>query len=42
MDTKSIIKDSRTFIPIRFVAEALGLNVEYNDADKVVTLVDIK
>ncbi|MDY2987626.1 MAG: stalk domain-containing protein [Peptoniphilus sp.] len=42
MDTKSIIKDSRTFIPIRFVAEALGLNVEYNDTDKIVTLVDLK
>lgn len=42
IDTKSIIKDSRTFIPIRFVAEALGLNVEYNDTDKIVTLVDLK
>lgn len=42
MDTKSIIKDSRTFIPIRFVAEALGLYVEYNDTDKIVTLVDLK
>lgn len=42
MDTQSIIKDSRTFIPIRFVAEALGLNVEYNDSTRTVTLIDIK
>lgn len=42
MDTKSIIKDSRTFIPIRFVAEALGLTVEFDDSSRVVTIVDNK
>lgn len=29
MDTSAIIKDDRTYIPVRFVAEALGLNVEW-------------
>lgn len=29
MDTKAIIKDARTFIPVRFIAEALGLTVEF-------------
>ena len=29
MDTIAIIKDDRTFIPVRFVAEALGLEVEW-------------
>ena len=28
-DTTAIIKDDRTFIPVRFVAEALGLEVEW-------------
>lgn len=29
MDTSAIIKDDRTYIPVRFVAEALGLTVEW-------------
>ena len=29
MDTTAIIKDDRTFIPVRFVAEAQGLEVEW-------------
>ena len=29
MDTTAIIKDDRTFIPVRFVAEALGWEVEW-------------
>ena len=29
MDTTAIIKDDRTFIPVRFAAEALGLEVEW-------------
>ncbi len=29
MDTKAIISESRTYIPIRFAAEALGLTVTY-------------
>ena len=33
MDTAPFIKDNRTFVPIRFVAEELGYNVEW-DNDK--------
>ena len=29
MDTTAIIKDERTYIPVRFVAEVLGLTVEW-------------
>lgn len=29
MDTAALIKDDRTYIPVRFVAEALGLTVEW-------------
>ncbi|MBQ3461856.1 MAG: copper amine oxidase N-terminal domain-containing protein, partial [Clostridia bacterium] len=31
MDTTAIIKDERTYIPIRFVAEAMGLTVEWSN-----------
>ncbi len=34
----AIIKNSRTFIPLRFVAEALGFNVKWNGKDKTVTI----
>lgn len=40
MDTEAFIKDGRTFIPIRFVAEAMGLNVEWDDAKREVTIYD--
>ena len=32
MDTKAIVKDNRTYVPIRFVAESLGGFVDYSDA----------
>ncbi len=31
MDTTAILKDDRTFIPVRFVAEALGLTVDWKE-----------
>lgn len=31
MDTKAVLKDGRTFVPVRFVAEALGAWVGYSD-----------
>lgn len=31
MDTAAVIKDNRTYVPIRFVAEALGAYVDYSD-----------
>ncbi|CAK7050898.1 copper amine oxidase N-terminal domain-containing protein [Tissierella sp.] len=30
MDTKAILKDSRTYVPLRFVVEALGYEVKYD------------
>jgi len=29
MDTVTLLKESRTFVPVRFVSEALGANVKY-------------
>ena len=31
MDTAAIIRDDRTYIPVRFVAEAMGLTVVYQE-----------
>ena len=30
-DTKAVIKNNRTYVPVRFVAEAMGERVEYRD-----------
>ena len=38
MDVVPFLKDSRTFVPIRFVSEALGYNVDWNDKTKEVTI----
>ena len=38
MDVVPFLKDSRTFVPVRFVSEALGYNVEWNDKTKEVTI----
>ena len=38
MDTKALIKEDRTFIPIRYVAEALGAKVGWNDSTKTVII----
>lgn len=38
MDTKAEIKDGRTYVPLRFVAEALGQKVDYNQGTKSVIL----
>ena len=37
MDATPIIKDNRTFVPFRALAEAFGAKVDYNEADKTVT-----
>ncbi len=39
MDTQAVLKDSRTFVPIRYVAEALGAWVGWSDAYKTVEIV---
>ena len=38
MDTTAIIKDSRTFVPVKYIAEALGLTVGWDGAAKTVIL----
>lgn len=38
VDAKPYIEDSRTLVPIRFIAEALGYNVEWEDSTRVVTV----
>ncbi len=38
MDTAPFIKDNRTFVPIRFVAENLGANVFWNGEKREVTI----
>ena len=38
MDTKPFLKDSRTFVPVRFVAEGMGLNVDWNNDTQEVTI----
>lgn len=36
MDTTAVLKDGRTYVPIRYVAEALGAYVDYADAFRTV------
>lgn len=36
MDTAAVLRDSRTYVPIRFVAEALGAYVDYSDEYRTV------
>ncbi len=39
MDTQAVLKDSRTFVPIRYVAESLGAWVGWSNAYKTVEIV---
>lgn len=36
MDTEAVLKDGRTYVPVRFVAEALGAFVDYSDTCRTV------
>jgi len=38
MDTAALLKDDRTFIPVRYVAESLGFVVEWDEASNSVDL----
>lgn len=38
MDTSAIIKDGRTFVPAKYIAEALGADVKWDGATKTVYL----
>lgn len=39
-DSKAIIQNDRTFVPLRFVSEALGAKVEWIDSTKTVVITD--
>ena len=39
LDSPAFIENSRTYLPIRFVAENLGAEVKWNDAEKTVTII---
>ena len=39
-DVKPVIQDGRTLVPFRAIAEALGVQVEWDDASKTVTATD--
>ena len=38
MDVAPFIENNRTFVPIRFVAESLGYQVEWNDTTRQVII----
>lgn len=38
MDVAPFLKDRRTYVPLRFVAEGLGYNVDWDDKTKEVTI----
>lgn len=40
MDVASFLKDGRTMLPLRYIAEALGFKVEWDRATRTVTLSD--
>lgn len=40
MDVSSFLKDGRTMLPLRYIAEALGFEVEWDRATRTITLTD--
>ena len=42
MDTAPFLKDSRTFVPIRFIAEGMGLKVDWDNDTQEVTVYNRK
>lgn len=38
MDTKAILKDSRTYVPVRFISEAMGTEVDWDPANYTVII----
>ena len=38
LDCAPVIANNRTFVPLRFVSETLGADVDYNDATKEITI----
>ncbi|WP_036729775.1 stalk domain-containing protein, partial [Peptoniphilus mikwangii] len=41
IDAAAFIKDGRTFVPIRFIAEALGMDVSYEGSSKTISILEI-
>lgn len=42
MDVCSYIKDGRTYVPVRFMAQVLGYRVEWDQANVAITLIDVE
>ena len=42
LDSPAFIRDDRTYTPVRFVAEALGAKVEWNEDEQKVTITNQK
>lgn len=40
VDSPAIIKDSRTFVPVRFIAENFGMEITYDPKTKEVTIIE--
>lgn len=38
MDTESVIVNDRTMVPVRVIAEAFGMNVDWNSEERMVTI----
>lgn len=38
LDAPAVIKDSRTFVPLRFIGESMGAQVDWNQSDRMVTI----
>jgi hypothetical protein len=39
IDAPPVVKNGRTFVPIRFISEILGAKVEYEASTRTVTIV---
>ncbi|MDR0272328.1 MAG: copper amine oxidase N-terminal domain-containing protein, partial [Clostridiales bacterium] len=40
MDVPAQIIDGRTMVPVRYIAEALGAFVDWNDATRTITIIN--
>jgi hypothetical protein len=38
LDVAPIIKDSRTFVPLRFITEVMGYKVDWDATTKTITI----
>jgi len=41
MDVPAMIKDNRTYVPLRYIAEALGLSVNWNAYMRMIMLTNV-